>query len=79
MSSVKVRLNTAEVRNLLKSGELQSLLKEEAEQIRSRCGEGYAVDSYVAQTRVVASVYTESFDAMHDNKKNNTLLKAVRK
>lgn len=79
MSRVQVKLNSAGVRALLKSSEMQSLLKEEAEGIRSRCGEGYAVDSYVAQTRVVASVYTDSFEAMHDNKRNNTLLKAVRK
>ena len=78
MSNVKVKLNSSEVRALLRSGEMQSYLKNEAEQIRARCGDGYAVDTYVAQTRVVASVYTDSFEAMHDNKANNTLLKAVR-
>ena len=43
----------------------------------ARAGDGYATDVYQAGSRVIASVYTETEEAMKDNLENNTLLKAV--
>lgn len=76
--NVKIELNRAGVRALLKSSEMQGLLLDHAEAIAGRAGDGYAAESAVLGTRAVASAYTENPDAMRDNLKNNTLLKAVR-
>ena len=57
---------------------MQGVLEEKATGIKNRAGEGYAQDVYVGKTRANAMVYADSFKAKRDNKKNNTLLKAVR-
>lgn len=78
MSKMKFKLNSAGVRELLKGAPMQAILSEKAAGIRNRCGDGYEQDAYVGSTRVNAMVWAESFKAKRDNKKNNTLLKAVR-
>ena len=77
MSKVKIELNDAGFVELLKSQEIANTVKKVAEQVAARAGDGYATDVYQAGTRVIASVYTETTEAMRDNKENNTLLKAV--
>lgn len=77
MSKVKIKLNDAGFVELLKSQEIAAAVKEVAEQVAARAGDGYATDVYQAGTRVIASVYTETEEAMKDNLDNNTLLKAV--
>lgn len=77
MSNVRIELNYAGVGQLLKSGEVESFIKNIADSKASALGAGYASDSYKAGTRVVASVYTDSIEAAKENMKNNTLLKAV--
>lgn len=74
----KFELNRAGVRQLLKSSEMAQVVGEYAETVASRCGVGYATDEKQMPTRVVASVYTESDEAIKDNSDNNTLLKALR-
>ena len=78
MAKVKFKLNYNGVGQLLKSAEMQGVLEEKATGIKNRAGEGYAQDVYVGKTRANAMVYADSFKAKRDNKKNNTLLKAVR-
>ena len=77
MSNYRIELNYAGVGELLKSQEIADTVKEVAEQVAARAGDGYATDVYQAGTRVIASVYTETEEAMKDNLENNTLLKAV--
>ena len=77
MSKVKIELNRAGIGALLKSEEVRNCVKGIADQKAAQCGTGYASDSYVAGTRVIASVYTETAEAAKDNLENNTLLKAV--
>lgn len=78
MAKMKFKLNYDGVGQLLKSSEMQGLLEEKATGIKNRAGEGYAQDVYVGKTRANAMVYADSYKAKRDNKKNNTLLKAVR-
>lgn len=78
MSKVKIKLNRGGVGQLLKSGEMRDCVKGIADQMAQRCGTGYDSDSYVAGTRVIASVFTDTAEAAKDNSENNTLLKAVR-
>ncbi|MGH1775800.1 hypothetical protein ABE883_18075 [Enterococcus raffinosus] len=78
MAKMKFKLNYDGVGQLLKSAEMQGVLEEKATGIKNRAGEGYAQDVYVGKTRANAMVYADSYKAKRDNKKNNTLLKAVR-
>ena len=78
MAKIKVELNRAAVRSqLLKSSEMQSICQELAQGIASRCGSGYAVDTHVGKNRVNAMVYEDTYEAHLDNKRHNTILKAV--
>ena len=77
MSKVKIELNYAGVGELLHSKEIEDEVKRLANQTAARAGDGYETDVYQAGTRVIASVYTETTEAMKDNQENNTLLKAV--
>ncbi|WP_461223838.1 hypothetical protein [Lacticaseibacillus suihuaensis] len=72
------KLNQAGVRELMRSPEMQAILKEHADAIKSRVGDGYKQDVYVGKNRANAMVSADSFEARRDNMKNNTLLKAVR-
>lgn len=75
MSKVEFELNRSGIRTLMRSPEMQAVLKDRADTVKDRCGDGY--DSYVAQTRAVAVVETATPEAYNDNSANNTLLKAV--
>lgn len=79
MAKVKIKLNRAEVRKqLLKGPEITGFMEELAGQIQASCGEGYEVSIYgEGKTRANVSVYTATPEAMRDNLKNNTLLKAM--
>lgn len=78
MSKVKVELNTKGVRQLLKSHEMKNIVGDIAQNIANGAGEGYESDIKYMGTRVIASAYTATEKAMKDNKKNNTLRKAVK-
>jgi hypothetical protein len=75
LSKVEIVLNSAGIREMLQSAEMQALLGEKAAEIAGRCGEGYASDTYMTPGRVVSSVYTESKEAIKDNLDNNTILR----
>lgn len=77
MSSVKIELNSEGVRQLLKSPEMMAICQELADDVAVRCGDGYVTSAHTGVNRVNVSVYTESKDAMKDNAKNNTVLKAL--
>lgn len=76
--SNKFVLNRKGVSELMKSAPMQTILKEKATAIRNRCGSGYKQDIYVGKNRANAMVSADSYSAKRDNKKNNTLLKAIR-
>ena len=78
MAKFHVELNPEGVRELLKSPEMASICQGHARAIASRAGSGYDVSLYTGRTRVNASVFTAREEAMRDNYKNNTLLKAVK-
>lgn len=78
MSDFKLKLNSKGVRDMLRSQEMQAMLRERAEAIRGRAGDGYEVSTMAGKTRANASVKASTVKAIIDNKKNNTLLKAVR-
>ena len=75
MSKVRFELDRAGVRALMRSPEMQAVLKARADTVKGRCGDGY--EAYVAQTRAVAVVETATPQAVDDNSAHNTLLKAT--
>ena len=77
MAKVKIELNSSGIRQLLKSEEVGQMLKQQAEQVRARCGSGYSTDLYQASSRVIAGVFAETAEAAKQNTRENTLLKAI--
>ena len=77
MSKVEIVLNSAGIREMLQSAEMQALLGEKATEIAGRCGEGYASDTYMTPGRAIASVFAESKEAIKDNLDNNTILRTL--
>ena len=75
MSKIRIELNSSGIRALLRSPEMQAVLKDRADTVKDRCGDGY--ESYVAPTHAVAVAETASRKAYDDNSVNNTLLKAA--
>lgn len=78
MAKVKIELNRAGVRELLRSEAAGELCRSIADGVAGRAGDGYEVTTHVGQNRVNCSVRAETFAAMRDNMKNNTLLKALK-
>lgn len=78
MSKFKFELNRSGVRALMQSEEMQSILKDKANNALNSLGEGYKSDTYVGKTRANAMVYADTYQAKRDNLKNNSILKAVR-
>lgn len=77
MSKVRVELNGAGIRELLRSAEMGAAVGELAAGIAARCGEGYASDMKLMPGRVIASAFTDSDKAERDNADNNTLLRSL--
>lgn len=77
MSNFKFKLNKTGVRELLKSDGVYGECKKIADTALSKCGEGYAVHDVKYPERSGAVVAATTMRAVNDNKKNNTLLKAV--
>ena len=78
MSKNKFKLNKAGVRELMKSQEMQDILKEKASAIKGRCGDGFEHDIHVGKNRANAMVWADTPEAKKDDNENNTILKAVR-
>jgi len=79
MSKVKFKfkLNKKGVGELLKSGEMQTILNQHAYRTQSKAGAGYEAESFVGFDRAHALVYAETPEAKQDNLDNNTLLKSL--
>lgn len=76
MKKMDFQLDRGGVRRLLNMTEMTDVLRDAAEIIRGRCGEGYAVTTGRAGNRASALVYPETREAAIDNAENNTLLRA---
>lgn len=77
MAKVRVVLNSAGVRALLKSKELAAECERQARKKKSELGRGYNIESFTAPTRVVYRVYIDDPQAIADNLQNNTMLKTM--
>lgn len=73
MAKTRIELNSAGIKTLLQSSEMQNCLGQHAGRIATNA-DGEA-ETYVAQTRAVAEVRVEMTS---ENMDDNTLLKALR-
>ena len=78
MANFNVILNTAGVREMLKSKEMEAICSEQAGMVMGRVGNGYKTDTHTGVNRVNAMVWADSYQAKKDNLDNNTLLKALK-
>ena len=74
---VTVKLNSAGVRELLRSPEMMQTCKKYATEAQGRLGEGYEVTTHTGKNRVNASVAAVTPAAKRECLKNNTIIKAV--
>lgn len=77
MSKLKIELDRAGIRALLKSQEIVDVLQSQADNIRAQLGDQYQTSQHIGKNRANVSVYTEDPDALQDNATNNTMLKAM--
>lgn len=77
MAKVKVKLNRAGVRNLLKSQEMMNICTHYAYKAQSRLGTGYEVSYVTGKNRVNASIIAATEKAKKENLENNTILKSL--
>lgn len=78
MSKMQFKLNRKGVSELMKSAEMQEVLRDYATGIKNRCGDGYEQDMHVGKNRANAMVSATTYQAKADNLRNNTILKAVK-
>ena len=78
MGNLKVVLNRAGVRKLLKSQEMLNICTERAYGAKNRLGDGYEVTYRTGKNRVNASIAAVTPDAINENNSNNSILKALR-
>ena len=74
---VKIELNRAGVRELMRSQEMMDVCEGYANRAAGMLGEGYEVSTHVGTNRVNASVAAITYAAKKDNLKNNSILKAI--
>lgn len=78
MSNIKFVLNSAGVRELLKSKEVENVCMEHARRVQSRAGEHYSAEPRHYQKRTGAAIYPNDIIGYNDNQKNNTLLRSLK-
>ncbi len=76
-SSVRIKLDSGGIQELLKGAEVQGMIGEVAQAKASSAGDGYGSEIHVFKKRAVAHVFPVTSDASRDNYYNNTLLKVV--
>lgn len=78
MSKIKFTLNPSGVSALLRSGEIQGLLKEKGQAVVERAGDGFELKVSPGQKRANATISTTDIKSMKKNAKYNILLKALK-
>lgn len=70
-------INHDAIRDMLRSSGMKRTIQKHSERVAGRAGSGYEASTVVGKNRVHGSVITASSEAIRDNSRNNTLLKAL--
>ena len=76
-STVRFTLNMSGLNELMKSGEMQDVLRDAATQVARAAGTDYASDVHTASFVAIGTAFPDSARAAHENYEKNTLLKAL--
>ena len=80
MNKVAIKLNSAGIRALLKSDEMQAVIKTYCDRVAQNAGgSGYNVNVRAGRLRTVGEVHAMTTQALNDTFQNNALLKALHK
>ena len=77
MNNVEIKLNSAGIRELLKSAEITEACREQAEKVQKKAGEGFETQRRNYPERTGYAVVSKTYEAKRKNMKENTLLKAM--
>lgn len=77
-NKVKVKLDRAGVRKLLKSQEMLQICKDHAYSAQAKLGSGYEVTFMTGKNRANAQIEAVTWRAKLANIRNNTILKALK-
>lgn len=78
MADLKIVLNRRAVRQLLRSQEMMNICTQQAFAAKNRLGDGYAVTYRTGKNRVNASIAAKTPEAVKEQLKHNTILKALK-
>jgi hypothetical protein len=78
MNNVKIKLDSAGVRELLKSQGIAGKCQEIAQRVASAAGDGYEASLRKYPERTGAAIHPDGAKAYYDNLRNNTLAKAIK-
>lgn len=74
---IEFELNSAGVRELLKSKEMAGIIEEYTSKVANNAGENFKASTSTLSTRVVGRVSPANIKGYNKNRKENTLLKAL--
>lgn len=74
---VTIKLNSAGIRELLRSSEMGETCMEFAQRIQNTAGEHYTVEARSYPERTGAAVFPADDEGYYDNLHHNTLIKAM--
>lgn len=77
MANVDFELNLPGLNELMKSGEMQAVLRQAGQSVANAAGSEYASEVHVASFTAISNVFPNSKKAARDNFENNSLIKAA--
>ncbi|MDO5776296.1 MAG: hypothetical protein Q4P22_06715 [Eubacteriales bacterium] len=78
MGDIKIELNEAGIRELLKSEEMQSILNEHADNALGRLGNGYEKETRIGSRRAKVMILATSARTFYKHMETNEVLKSLR-
>ena len=75
--ALKFELDPKGVRQLLQSDEAREVCEDAAKQALQTLGDGYGSDARTGKNRVIVEISPKTPKAYYENKRHNTVLKAV--
>lgn len=73
----KIKLNSNGVKALLRSEDAKNVCIYQAKKAVDKLGNGYTINSFTGKNRVNVEIFARTYKAKSDNRKRNTILKAL--
>lgn len=73
----KIKLNSNGVKALLRSEDAKNVCIYKAKKAVDKLGNGYTINSFTGKNRVNVEIFARTYKAKSDNRKRNTILKAL--